>query len=127
MKLRVRTFAGDLWGSPGCLVAFSSHVSVTSCERLIGLTFGTFVVISLTFLDYMTSWPAIMSMWAVRIPEPSREIVVVSILWLMHVLHKDADNTGKSCRTSAGSDLKWLSCHCQWAPFREAKLEIDTK
>lgn len=28
--------------------------------------------------------------------------------------------------TSAASDLKRLSCHCQWAPFREAKMEVDT-
>lgn len=73
----------------------------------------------------MTSWSVIKSMWVVRIPEPSREIVEGSILWLMHVLDKDADHAGKFFSTSAGCDLEWLSCHCQWAPFR-AKMDVDT-
>lgn len=70
-----------------------------------------FLVISLRFLDHMM--PAIMSVQEARIPEPSMEIVAI------FVLRQDADNTG----TSAGSDLKGLSCHRQWAPLREPKME----
>lgn len=31
-------------------------------------------------------------------------------------------NTRKSFHTSAGPDLKWLSCCCQWPLFREASI-----
>lgn len=58
-------------------------------------------------------------------PVKSRQFVVVSLLWLVRVLRKDADNTGKPSTTSAGSDLEWLSCHCQGAPVREAKVGTD--
>lgn len=136
------TFASDLWGFPGCVVGFSIHDSVTSCECLIGRSSGPFD----GFLDVSQKclclacphgqwrypgWPAVMSM---SILGYAADLNTRSQPKNGRSLHFSADacvaqrcwwsNTRKSFHTSAGPDLKWLSRCCQWPLFREAKMEI---